>query len=100
MSWTAAKLPAKQVAVLQVTAQVDANLDNGYSLINRTNLTAIELPLPLTDEAEVIVRNAVLTLAKTSSSTVANSGASAGNQPLLPYSPSILLLFSLRPGLI
>ena len=67
--------------MLQVTAQADANLDNGYSLINRTNLTATELPLPLTDEAEVIVRNAVLTLAKTSSSIVANSGASAGNQP-------------------
>ena len=81
VSWTAAKLPAKQVAVLQVTAQVDANLDNGYSLINRTNLTATELPLPLTDEAEVIVRNAVLTLTKTGNSTVANSGASAGNQP-------------------
>ena len=81
VTWTAAKLPAKQVAVLQVTAQADANLDNGYSLINRTNLTATELPLPLTDEAEVIVRNAVLTLSKTSSSTVANSGASAGNQP-------------------
>ena len=81
VTWTAAKLPAKQVAVLQVTAQADANLDNGYSLINRTNLTATELPLPLTDEAEVIVRNAVLTLAKTSSSTVANSGASAGSLP-------------------
>ena len=81
ITWTASKLPAKQVAVLQVTAQADANLDNGYSLINRASLTATELPLPLTDEAEVFVRNAVLTLTKTGDSSFANSGISASNQP-------------------
>jgi uncharacterized repeat protein (TIGR01451 family) len=81
ITWTASTLPAKQVAVLQVTAQADANLDNGYSLINRASLTATELPLPLTDEAEVFVRNAVLTLTKTGDSSFASSGISASNQP-------------------
>ncbi len=81
ITWTASTLPAKQVAVLQVTVQADANLDNGYSLINRASLTATELPLPLTDEAEVFVRNAVLTLTKTGDSSFASSGISASNQP-------------------
>ncbi len=81
ITWTANKLPAKQAAVLQVTAQADASLENGYSLINRVSLTATELPLPLTDEAEVRVRNAVLTLSKTGDRSFANSGVSAGNQP-------------------
>jgi uncharacterized repeat protein (TIGR01451 family) len=81
ITWTANTLPAKQVAVLQVTAQADSTLDNGYSLINRASLTATELPLPLTDEAEVFVRNAVLTLAKSGDRSFANSGISATSQP-------------------
>lgn len=81
VTWTTNTLPAKQVAVLQVTAQADATLENGHSLINRSSLTATELPLPLTDEAEVTVRNAVLTLTKTGDRLVANSGISASSQP-------------------
>ncbi|MEL0008103.1 MAG: DUF11 domain-containing protein, partial [Luminiphilus sp.] len=65
VSWSAPVLPAKQSAVLQVTGRIAATLENGEVLTNRSSLTAAELPLPLTDEAEIVVRNATLTLSKT-----------------------------------
>lgn len=80
ISWSAPVLPAKQSAVLQLTGRVAANLENGEVLTNRSSLTAAELPLPLTDEAEIVVRNATLIMSKTADRDFANSGISAANE--------------------
>ena len=81
ITWTAPTLPAKQLANVTLTVKTDTDLDNGYSLINRASLTANELPLPLIDTAEVVVRNAVLSISKSADASVVNSGVSATGQP-------------------
>ena len=81
ITWMIPVMPAKQVAVLQVTAQAAASLENGHSLINRASLTASELKLPLVATKEITVRNAALSISKSASAAVVNSGVSTTGQP-------------------
>ena len=80
ISWSAPVLPAKQSATLQVTAQVAAASSDGDVLTNRASLSADQLPLPLNDQAEVTVRQASLSLSKSSDRDSARSGISASGQ--------------------
>lgn len=80
ISWSAPVLPAKQSATLQVTAQIAAGSSDGDVLTNRASLSADQLPLPLNDQAEVTVRQASLSLSKSSDRDSARSGISASGQ--------------------
>ena len=63
-----------------MTAQVAAASSDGDVLTNRASLSADQLPLPLNDQAEVTVRQASLSLSKSSDRDSARSGISASGQ--------------------